>query len=120
MKNAYTLSLRPYPGEVYFTTSKKKAMKLHKSLTGGELDGTDNSMGFCVTISKEGEGTRYIVFATCVQSIVHEMSHVVLNLFNEIGIDAHLNGGEAFCYQLDTLVQEAYEILNENIKKKSK
>ena len=55
---------------------------------------------------KDGMWT-YLVWARDSASMVHELSHVVLHVFERCGIDPIQAGGEPFCYMLAQLVLDA-------------
>ncbi len=105
------LQLRPYPGEVWITKSVKQYQKAHLKRFGEEdsvmNDGAVRS-GRMMGIQDE-KGTTYIVYATSPVYLAHELSHVVLDLFECIGIDPRSGNGEPFCYLLSQLMLEATE-----------
>jgi hypothetical protein len=60
-----------------------------------------------------GEGQdgmwTYLVWGKDQHDIVHELSHVVLCLFERCGIDPREGNGEPFCYMLSQLVLDLKE-----------
>jgi hypothetical protein len=56
----------------------------------------------------EGEGKdslwTYLCYASCKSTLVHELSHVVLHVFERCGINPCEGGGEPFCYMLSQLL----------------
>jgi Trk-type K+ transport system membrane component len=55
---------------------------------------------------KDGMWT-YLVWAKATHTMAHELSHVVLHVFERCGIDPREAGGEPFCYILSQLLLEA-------------
>lgn len=101
------LSLRPYNGRLFVARSRKEYERQHAGLfktpdvlscaqvgrfTGGE--------------GKDGIWT-YLVWAAATPQMAHELSHVVLHVFERCGIDPREAGGEPFCYLLSQLLLEA-------------
>lgn len=60
-----------------------------------------------------GEGVggvwTYLVWAKSSYYMAHEISHVVLHVFERCGIDPREGGGEPFCYMLSQLLLETME-----------
>lgn len=104
---AKELSLRPYTGTVIFTRSKAEYEKLHGEVfsipdiiqcdCGGRMAGGGD---------KDGMWT-YLVYANKPHYLAHEMTHVVLAVFERCGIDPIASGGEPFCYMLSQLIMDA-------------
>lgn len=101
------LSLRPYHGRLFVAKGRKEYeahhFKLFKApdvlscaqcgrMTGGE--------------GKDGMWT-YLIWAQDVPQLAHELSHVVLHVFERCGIDPREANGEPFCYMLSQLMLEA-------------
>lgn len=101
------LSLRPYNGRLFVAKTRKEYERQHGILfklpdilqcnqvgrmTGGE--------------GKDGAWT-YLIWAQAAPQLAHELSHVVLHVFERCGIDPRQAGGEPFCYLLSQLMLEA-------------
>jgi hypothetical protein len=102
-----TLSLRPYPGKVIVCKSRKEYMREHSRIfkrEGPDLSGKGGRMDF--QWSKKS-GRVYLVWAASKAYLSHELSHVMLNVFELVGIDPREAGGEPFCYMLSQLMLEA-------------
>ena len=69
--------------------------KLNKAQTGR----------FSAGSGKKGD-LQYLIWAKNRNSLVHELSHVVLDLFEITGIDPRGCQGEPFCYMLCHLLGE--------------
>ena len=101
------LSLRPYNGNLYVTRSFKDYQKAHKRVfrtpdvitcaTDGRFTGGEG---------KDGVWT-YLIWAKHRHTMVHELSHAVLHVFERCGIDPREAGGEPFCYLLSQLVLDS-------------
>lgn len=101
------LSLRPYNGRLFFVKTAKGYERAHKSLfnqpdiltcaTEGRLAGGSGPDGVWT----------YLVWGGRPHTIAHELSHVVLHVFERCGIDPREGAGEPFCYMLSQLLMEA-------------
>lgn len=49
----------------------------------------------------------YLVWGKNIHSLVHELSHVALHVFERAGIDPRDANGEPFCYLLSQLVLDS-------------
>ena len=49
----------------------------------------------------------YIVWADSAAVMAHELSHVILDVFDDCGIDPVSGNGEPFCYMLSQLMLDA-------------
>lgn len=98
-----TISLSPYPGSVTICDTKKQYRKQHKKLFGYGVD-FDIKRGRCDGDAKTG---NYLVYAEDNYLMVHEMCHVVMTLFDRIGVNPADSQGEAFCYMIEHLTREA-------------
>lgn len=50
-----------------------------------------------------------LIWWTRPETLVHELAHVVLDIFTEVGIDPRTGNGEPFCYMLSQLHLEAMQ-----------
>ena len=103
------LSLRPYTGRLFVAKDAVEYERAHKRLfkTPDVLT--------CAMVGRisGGEGQdgmwTYLVWGKDQHDIVHELSHVVLWLFERCGIDPREGCGEPFCYMLSQLVLDLKE-----------
>lgn len=97
------LTLRPYPGTIRVCRSKKEYRKEHRRLFGEDIDLT-NKFG-----RMDGHGGKavYLVWGCGTAMLAHELSHVILHVFELAGIDPREANGEPFCYMLSQLLQDA-------------
>ena len=102
------LSLRPYPGHVRVCGTQKEYQREHKRLHGVTDEGlTARNSGRMSGKTLEPRGVEYLVWAAEPCYMAHELSHVILNTFESVGIDPREAGGEPFCYMLSQLMLEA-------------
>lgn len=101
------ISLRPYNGRLFVVFSKKKYEKAHRKLFKSRDELTCAQQGrFVGGCGIDGMWT-YLAWSTSQHTLVHEMGHVVLHLFERCGIDPREGNGEPFCYMLAQIVMEA-------------
>lgn len=101
------LSLRPYNGRLFVTNSKKQYERAHKKLFKTPDILTCGQAGrFTGGEGKDGFWT-YLVWYKSKNDLVHELSHVVLHVFERCGIDPIAAGGEPFCYLISQLFLDA-------------
>ena len=101
------LSLRPYHGRLFVAKSRKEYERQHTDIfktadvlscaQAGRMTGGEG---------KDGMWT-YLIWASSTPQMAHELSHVVLHVFERCGIDPRDAMGEPFCYMLSQLMLEA-------------
>jgi hypothetical protein len=101
------LSLRPYNGRLFIADSRKDYEKSHNRLFK-----TPDVLSCCqVGRFSGGEGKdgmwTYLIYAKQTPQLAHELSHVILHVFERCGIDPIEAKGEPFCYMLSQLMSEA-------------
>ena len=103
----HELSLRPYHGRLFVTRSLKAYEKAHQRIfkTPDVLTCAQNGR-FSGGEGKDGMWT-YLIWGAKPHTMAHELSHVVLHVFERCGIDPREAGGEPFCYMLSQLILEA-------------
>jgi hypothetical protein len=101
------LSLRPYNGRLFVVKSAKDYERAHEKIfkTSDVLSCAQEGR-FMGGEGKDGMWT-YLVWAKATHTMAHELSHVVLHVFERCGIDPREAGGEPFCYILSQLLLEA-------------
>ena len=106
------LSLRPYTGRLFIAVSRRGYEKGSKTRFKDKLTpNLDDMRGrTCWGPGPDGLLT-YLVWAESPEVMAHELSHVVLHVFERSGIDPIAAGGEPFCYMLGTLMEEALPLL---------
>ncbi len=103
------LSLRPYNGRLFVANTAESYEKAHRKLFK-----TPDILS-CAQEGRFGGGEghdglwTYLVWGKSTPSLAHELSHVVLHVFERCGIDPRSGNGEPFCYLLSQLILEATE-----------
>lgn len=100
------LSLRPYSGRLFVAKNRKDYESAHKRIFNEPDVLTTQNGRFAGGQGKDGEWT-YLIYADKPHTLAHELSHVVLHLFQRCGIDPREANGEPFCYLLSQLILEA-------------
>lgn len=101
------LSLRPYTGRLFIAYSREAYEKAHVRLFDEpDILNCTQAGRFSGGKGKDGMWT-YLVWAEEQHNLAHEMSHVVLHVFEQIGIDPRDSNGEPFCYLLGQLILDA-------------
>jgi len=93
------IKLRPYPGVLWVAKTQKAFKRKHKILFYQEAE--DVGYGKMVT-----NGEQYLIYASSIPILVHELSHAVIYLFEHVGIPIDPKNDEAFCYMLGHLVDK--------------
>ena len=106
MKTKHTkeISLRPYTGRLFVANGRKDYEAAHKQLFKHPDELTCAQAGrFSAGCGKDGMWT-YLIWGSETEYLVHELSHVVLHVFERCGIDPREACGEPFCYMLSQLL----------------
>lgn len=107
MKGIRELSLRPYNGRLFVASTRKAYQRASVELfMTPDVLRCDQVGRFSGGEGKDGLWT-YLIWAEGAPQLAHELSHVVLHVFERCGIDPREGGGEPFCYMLGQLVLEA-------------
>ena len=101
------LSLRPYHGRLFIVKTAKEYERAHQKLfktpdvltcaQAGRFNGGEGKYGMWT----------YLIWWKKPHNVAHEISHVVLHVFERCGIDPREGNGEPFCYMLSQLILEA-------------
>jgi hypothetical protein len=101
------LSLRPYFGAVRVCKSQKEYQKHYIELHGEkDSDLTRSLSGRMSGRQFDDRPPIFIVWAAAPCYLAHELSHVILWVFEKAGIDPREANGEPFCYMLSQLLLE--------------
>lgn len=103
------LSLRPYFGSVRVCKTVAEYQRNHLVWMGERDGGISQGDGKAGRFSMRlgPFPPRFIVWGKDTPALVHELSHVVLEVFEIAGIDPRKAEGEPFCYMLQALTAEA-------------
>ena len=100
------IPLRPYPGMVFVTRNRKAFMRAARELFDRDGGITCQAGRFMAGPSWYHPHTA-IVWWTKPETLAHELGHVVLDIFETVGINPISGNGEPFCYLLSQLFLEA-------------
>jgi len=100
------LSLRPYPGNLYFCKTKSDYEKGHKKLFESNDFISKNQCGRFFGSEDDNGNWTYIIWGKDFPNISHEICHVILHLFQRIEVDPRESNGEPFCYLLSQLLYD--------------
>jgi hypothetical protein len=103
------LYLRPYPGEIkvfdnlpmmkaYYESKSGKPYTFKTEVRGGQYVRLDG---------KEERNTVWLVYARRPHVLAHELTHILLQLWEKIGAHPADGNGEPFCYMLSQLMLDA-------------
>jgi hypothetical protein len=102
------LSLRPYNGSLYLASSRKEFERGHSKLFKRPDVLNDGQVGrFTGGEGNDGLWTYLVWGGDSPDILAHELSHVVLHVFERCGIDPREGNGEPFCYMLSQLIMDA-------------
>lgn len=101
------LPLRPYPGKVIVCKTRGEYSRTHKRLWKEDACDLSSKNGRMDARWSEKTGGIYLVWAVDQARMAHELSHVILHVFEMCGIDPREANGEPFCYMLSQLMLEA-------------
>ena len=106
---AKEISLRPYTGHLHIADSPKDYHKAHRKLfKEHDPDTLTAAQGGRMFAGEGKDGYwTYLIWASTTAYLAHELVHVLLHVFERAGIDPRDSQGEAFCYMLHTLIDEA-------------
>ncbi len=103
----FEISLRPYPGRLFVAPDRKAYLAAYSELFGGS-DVLDYQKGrFYGQMDKKGLWT-YLIFADDRHTMVHEVTHLLLDVFERCGIDPRAGNGEPFCYMLSQILLDIW------------
>lgn len=100
------LSLKPYSGRLLLAKSKKEYERAHRSIFKAD-DLIREGMEGRFSAGRASGMWTYLIWASDTPQLAHELSHVVLDMFDRCGIDPREANGEPFCYMLSQLLLDA-------------
>jgi hypothetical protein len=101
------LSLRPYHGRLFVASSTVAYERAHQRIfKTPDVLNCEQEGRFSGGEGNDGMWT-YLVWAEKPHTLAHELSHVVLHVFERCKIDPREGNGEPFCYMLSQLIFEA-------------
>lgn len=105
---AKEISLRPYPGCILLCRSLSELKREHRRITKQVYDFAEVSGkgGVMARIDGSDGSLIYLVWGCGFRNVVHELCHVLLETFKDIGHNPTEGDGEPFCYMLSALMDE--------------
>ena len=101
------LSLRPYHGRLFVAPTTAAYERAHQRIfKTPDVLNCGQEGRFSGGEGNDGMWT-YLVWAEKPHTLAHELSHVVLHVFERCKIDPREGNGEPFCYMLSQLILEA-------------
>ena len=111
MKVNYTIiPLRPYPGNIYLFRDLEQMKVYYINKTGNKYEYQDENTGgrfVRLEFNNKEQDTIWLIYAKKPHVLAHEIAHVLLILFKQIGSDPAEGSGEPFCYMLSQIMIEA-------------
>lgn len=106
------LSLRPYGGEILLFRNLSWMKAKYTAMTGHPYTFSNDPTGgqFIRIDGKRKCDDVYLVYARHPHVLAHELAHVILIKFNEIGAHPVDGMGEPFCYMLSQLMLDAVKL----------
>ncbi|HBT0444716.1 TPA: hypothetical protein MA058_003370 [Klebsiella pneumoniae] len=104
MKNISVLNVHPYFLYVYFTRDEKTFNKCRTKFTGKK---PLQDLG-CGCVSTDGQGKIILgVFDKSDSTLIHELSHVMVHIFEYIGMPINSDTTEAYAYLMASLYDQS-------------
>lgn len=110
MKVQYKIiSLRPYPGEIKLFRDLTQFRAYYENKTGNKYDyGTEKTGGQYIRLDGNlAKDHVWMIYARQPHVLAHEVTHVLLQIFNTIGAHPADGNGEPFCYMLSQIMLDA-------------
>ena len=107
--NVKELSLRPYAGRLFVAKTAKAYSLAHEELFKTPDVLTCAQKGRFSGGQGRDDLWTYLIWGKQPNDMAHEISHVVLHVFERCGIDPREANGEPFCYMLSQLILDCYD-----------
>lgn len=98
------LNCHPYPTNIWFTQDKESFNRKSLKLTGNQ-SAENNHVGCCAWNPETGE-IVIGVFDDKLTTVVHELGHVMLMVFDYVVMNVNFHTEEAFCYLNESLFEQ--------------
>lgn len=112
MRKYIKVSMRPYPGILFVTADRETFEKLHKTQFGEGFKLEKDDAGRSARMMSLKEKQTYLVYASTVGVLVHELVHVMTHVFDRIDIPMNDAGTETMAYFLDALFKDSVRIFD--------
>lgn len=103
------LSLKPYPGRLCLATTRKDFEKSSQKVIGRRVPAEAllaNDGRLLIRTESKTKFKTYLVWVNTRNAVVHEAAHVVLDVFEDVGIVPNEGNGEPFAYMLGYVVEQ--------------
>ena len=102
------VNCHPYPCDIWYTNSERMFNAKRTEITG-DKNHISNFLG-CVSCSESRMQMVIGVFDGGLPTLVHEVSHAVINVFYPTGMSASVETTEAFAYLYESLFEQCHKL----------
>lgn len=96
------LNTSPYPVQLEVVFDQDTFVKKYKKLKGYEPD-IGSCKGFT---SYSGNKVLMGIFSEPLPTLIHEVNHFCLWVFDYIGMPVNSSNSEAYCYYMDSIIEQ--------------
>lgn len=96
------LNTSPYPVQLEIVFDRDTFVKKYKKLKGYEPD-IESCKGFT---SYSGNKVLMGIFSEPLPTLIHEVNHFCLWVFDYIGMPINSSNSEAYCYYMDSILEQ--------------
>lgn len=97
------LNTSPYPVHLEIVNDREIFCKKYKKLKGYEPD-IDGCKGYT---AYSGNKVIMGIFSDPLPTLIHEVNHFCLWVFDYIGMPINSSNSEAYCYYMDSIIEQA-------------
>lgn len=96
------LNTSPYPVQLEVVFDRDTFVKKYRKLKGYEPD-IESCKGFT---SYSGNKVLMGIFSEPLPTLIHEVNHFCLWVFDYIGMPVNSSNSEAYCYYMDSILEQ--------------
>lgn len=96
------LNTSPYPVQLEIVKDREVFRKKYKKLKGHEPD-IDGCKGYT---TYSGNKVLMGIFSEPLPTLIHEVNHFCLWVFDYIGMPINSSNSEAYCYYMDSIIEQ--------------
>lgn len=104
------INIHPYTANVWFTNSRRLHLNKCRAAIGPREEPADAHCSGCCSYDAECMNIVIGLFSDNPYTLVHEVGHAVINIFEGVGMPINGDTSEAFCYLLDSMYKQCYQI----------
>ena len=97
------LNTSPYPVQLEVVFNQDTFIKKYKKLKGHEPD-LEGCKGYT---TYSGNKVLMGIFSDPLPTLIHEVNHFCLWVFDYIGMPVNSSNSEAYCYYMDSILEQA-------------